>query len=33
MATKASIAKNERRKKIVERYRERRTELRDSRQG
>ncbi len=28
MATKASIAKNERRKKIVERHRERRTELR-----
>ena len=28
MATKASVAKNERRKKIVERYRERRTELR-----
>ncbi len=28
MATKASVAKNERRKKIVERYRERREELR-----
>ncbi len=28
MATKASVAKNERRKKIVERYRERRAELR-----